>query len=220
MSKSVKWIICIWCFLYAVIMVIALKYESGVPIGDLGIINLHALNNAFRGLFEYERAGGYFRSLYIFTEILGAVSILACVFWTGLGIKDLIKYRDINDVDKSIFATWLLYVLALIVWKVVLKIAVNYAPVSVNLKSGLVVSFPCGNTFLIIISMCSSIYLIGYFLEEKKKLVLTLRAICVAVLVLGIVFRTVSGVNYLTDILGAIGFAVPLVVLYSFVCDV
>ena len=80
-------------------MVIALKYESGVPIGDLGVINLHALNNAFRGLFEYERAGGYFRSLYIFTEILGAVSILACVFWTGLGIKDLIKYRDINDVD-------------------------------------------------------------------------------------------------------------------------
>ncbi len=220
MSKSVKWIICIWCFLYAVIMVIALKYESGVPIGDLGVINLHALNNAFRGLFEYERAGGYFRSLYIFTEILGAVSILACVFWTGLGIKDLIKYRDINDVDKSIFATWLLYVLALIVWKVVLKIAVNYAPVSVNLKSGLVVSFPCGNTFLIIISMCSSIYLIGYFLEEKKNLVLTLRVICVAVFVLGIVFRTVSGVNYLTDILGAIGFAVPLVVLYSFVCDV
>ena len=220
MSKSVKWIICIWCFLYAVIMVIALKYESGVPIGDLGVINLHALNNAFRGLFEYERAGGYFRSLYIFTEILGAVSILACVFWTGLGIKDLIKYRDINDVDKSIFATWLLYVLALIVWKVVLKTAVNYAPVSVNLKSGLVVSFPCGNTFLIIISMCSSIYLIGYFLEEKKNLVLTLRVICVAVLVLGIVFRTVSGVNYLTDILGAIGFAVPLVVLYSFVCDV
>ena len=220
MSKSVKWIICIWCFLYAVIMVIALKYESGVPIGDLGVINLHALNNAFRGLFEYERAGGYFRSLYILTEILGAVSILACVFWTGLGIKDLIKYRDINDVDKSIFATWLLYVLALIVWKVVLKIAVNYAPVSVNLKSGLVVSFPCGNTFLIIISMCSSIYLIGYFLEEKKNLVLTLRVICVAVLVLGIVFRTVSGVNYLTDILGAIGFAVPLVVLYSFVCDV
>ncbi len=220
MSKSVKWIICIWCFLYAVIMVIALKYESGVPIGDLGIINLHALNNAFRGLFEYDRAGGYFRSLYIFTEILGAVSILACVFWTGLGIKDLIKYRDINDVDKSFFATWILYVLALIVWKVVLKIAVNYAPVSVNLKSGLVVSFPCGNTFLIIISMCSSIYLIGYFLEEKKNLVLTLRVICVAVLVLGIVFRTVSGVNYLTDILGAIGFAVPLVVLYSFVCDV
>ena len=220
MSKSVKWIICIWCFLYGVIMVIALKYESGVPIGDLGVINLHALNNAFRGLFEYERAGGYFRSLYIFTEILGAVSILACVFWTGLGIKDLIKYRDINDVDKSIFATWLLYVLALIVWKVVLKTAVNYAPVSVNLKSGLVVSFPCGNTFLIIISMCSSIYLIGYFLEEKKNLVLTLRVICVAVLVLGIVFRTVSGVNYLTDILGAIGFAVPLVVLYSFVCDV
>ena len=220
MSKSTKWIICIWCFLYAVIMVIALKYESGVPIGDLGIINLHALNNAFRGLFEYERAGGYFRSLYIFTEILGVVSILACVFWTGLGIKDLIKYRDINDVDKSIFATWILYVLALIVWKVILKISVNYAPVSVNLKSGLVVSFPCGNTFLIIISMCSSIYLIGYFLEEKKTLVLALRAICVAVIVLGIVFRTVSGVNYLTDILGAIGFAVPLVVLYSFVCDV
>lgn len=220
MSKTVRWIICIWCFLYAVIMVIALKYESSVPIGDLGRINLRALNNAFRGLFDYDRAGGYFNSLYIFTEILGAVSILACVFWTGLGIKDLIKYRDINDVDKSIFATWLLYVLALIVWKVTEKISVNYAPVSVNLKSGLVVSFPCGNTFLIIISMCSSIYLIGYFLEEKKKLVLALRIVCIVILVLGVILRTLSGVNWLTDILGAIGFAVPAVILYSFICDV
>ncbi len=219
MSKSVKWIICIWCFFYAVIMVIALKFESGVPIGDLGSINLRALNNWFRGLFGYEQ-GGYFRSLYLITEGLGVVSILACLFWTGLGIKDLIKYRDINDVDKSIFATWLLYVLALIVWRVTLKISVSYAPVSVHPKSALVVSFPCGNTFLIIISMCSSIYLIGYFLEEKKKLVLALRVACIAILALGIILRTVSGVNWLTDILGAIGFAVPAVVLYSFICEV
>ncbi len=219
MSKSVKWIICIWCFLYAVIMVIALKFESGVPIGDLGSINLRALNNGFRGLFAYEQ-GGYFRSLYLITEGLGVVSILACLFWTGMGIKDLIKYRDINDVDKSIFATWLLYVLALIVWRVTLKISVSYAPVSVHPKSALVVSFPCGNTFLIIISMCSSIYLIGYFLEEKKKLVLALRVACIAILALGIILRTVSGVNWLTDILGAIGFAVPAVILYSFICDV
>ena len=219
MSKSVKWIICIWCFLYAVIMVIALKFESGVPIGDLGSINLRALNNGFRGLFGYGQ-GGYFRSLYLITEGLGVVSILACLFWTGMGIKDLIKYRDINDVDKSIFATWLLYVLALIVWRVTLKISVSYAPVFVHPKSALVVSFPCGNTFLIIISMCSSIYLIGYFLEEKKKLVLALRIVCIAILALGIILRTVSGVNWLTDILGAIGFAVPAVVLYSFICEV
>lgn len=81
MSKAVRWVICIWCFLYAVILLIALKYESNVPVGDLGSINLHALNNGFRELFGYERFGGYFRSLFLFTESLGAVSILACVFW-------------------------------------------------------------------------------------------------------------------------------------------
>ena len=220
MSKSVKWIICIWCFLYAVIFVIALKFESSVPVGDLGSINLRALNNAFRGLFDYEQSGGYFRPLYLITEVFGGISIIACLFWTGLGIKDLIKYRDINDVDKSIFATWLLYVLAIIVWRVTLKISVSYAPVSVHPKSALLVSFPCGNTFLIIISMCSSIYLIGYFLEKKERLVLILRIVCITILVLGVALRTVSGVNWLTDILGAIGFAVPAVVLYSFICDV
>ena len=220
MSKSVKWIICIWCFLYAVIFVIALKFESSVPAGDLGSINLRALNNAFRGLFDYEQSGGYFRPLYLITEVFGGISIIACLFWTGLGIKDLIKYRDINDVDKSIFATWLLYVLAIIVWRVTLKISVSYAPVSVHPKSALLVSFPCGNTFLIIISMCSSIYLIGYFLEKKERLVLILRIVCITILVLGVALRTVSGVNWLTDILGAIGFAVPAVVLYSFICDV
>ena len=52
MSITVRWIIGIWCFLYAVIILIALKYENSVPIGDLGSINLHALNNAFRGLFQ------------------------------------------------------------------------------------------------------------------------------------------------------------------------
>ena len=220
MSKAVRWVICIWCFLYAVILVIALKYESNVPVGDLGSINLHALNNGFRELFGYERFGGYFRSLFLFTEALGVISFLACIFWVSLGIRDLIRYRDINDVDKSIFATVLLYILAIIVWRVTLKLSVNYAPVSVHPKSALVVSFPCGNTFLIIISMCSSIYLIGYFLEEKKKLVLALRGLCIAVLVLGIVLRTVCGTEYLTDILAAVGFAVPAVVLYSFFCDV
>jgi len=220
MSKALRWVICIWCFLYAVILVIALKYESNVPIGDLGSINLHALNNGFRELFHYEQAGGCFRSLYYFSEGLGIISLLACLFWISLGLRDLIRYRDINDVDKSIFATVLLYILAIIVWRVTLKLSVNYAPVSVHPKSALVVSFPCGNTFLLIISMCSSIYLIGYFLEEKKKLVLALRGVCVAVLVLGIIFRTICGTNYLTDILGAIGFAVPAVVLYSFICDV
>jgi hypothetical protein len=220
MSKAVRWIICIWCFIYAVILVIALKFESTVPIGDLGSINLHALNNAFRELFSYERGVGYSRSLFLITEVLGFISFLTCLFWVFLGVRDLVRYRDINDVDKSIIATVLLYILAIIVHKITTKLSVSYAPVMLNPKSALVISFPCGNTFLIIISMCSSIYLIGYFLESKKRLVLILRILCVAVLGLGVILRTVSGVNYLTDVLGAIGFSVPAVVLYSFICDV
>jgi hypothetical protein len=220
MSKAFRWVICIWCFLYAVILVIALKYESAVPVGDLGSINLHALNNSFRELFGYRQGIGYFRSLFLITEVLGFISFLACMFWAFLGIRDLVRYRDINDVDKSIFATILLYILAIIVHKITTKLSVNYAPVMLNPKSALVISFPCGNTFLIIISMCSSVYLTGYFLEEKKRLVLALRILCIAILALGIILRTVCGVNYLTDILGAIGFAVPAVVLYSFICDV
>lgn len=219
MSKAVRWIICIWCFLYAVILVIALKFESTVPIGDLGSINLHALNNAFRELFSYERGVGYSRSLFLITEVLGFISFLTCLFWVFLGVRDLVRYRDINDVDKSIIATVLLYILAIIVHKITTKLSVSYAPVMLNPKSALVISFPCGNTFLIIISMCSSIYLIGYFLEEKKRLVLALRILCISVLALGIILRTVCGANYLTDILGAVGFAVPAVVLYSFICD-
>lgn len=51
-----------------------------------------------------------------------------------------------------------------VVNSVAVQLSVNYAPVQVHPKSAFVISFPCGNTFLIIISMCSSIYLIGYFL--------------------------------------------------------
>nr|MCR5517151.1 hypothetical protein [Lachnospiraceae bacterium] len=62
-----------------------------------------------------------------------------------------------------------------------------------------------------------------YFLEDKKvskRSILMIRSLCVALMVLGVFVRMISGVEWLTDIVGAGCYTIPLLVVYSFFCEV
>ncbi len=220
MKKAAKWVLCIFSFVYGIDLIILLKMtEDHVP-GCLESVGLPSVNMFFRNLFDYGSSGGYFRLPYLISEVLGIISLIICFFWVGLAISDAIKNGSIDRMDKTYFSTVCLYILGVITRKILVSLNINYAPATVSEKSALIVSFPCGNVFLIIFSMCSSFYLVGYCLEEKKRIVLILRIVCMIILVLGLITGLVSGVYWLTDIAGAICFAVPALVIYSFFCDV
>lgn len=210
-------------FLYAIVLMIAVKIVDVDRIGpNMTKIGLSTVNNWFRNLWSYNETLGYSKVFYIISMILGIIALLAAGVWAGIGIFQYIKEKDINKVDKSIIATGGFYILLLIKYALIKGMSFNFSPVKLDGESAPKVSFPSGHTMLFIASMASTIYLVGYFLEkeEQKRIVLILRIICVAVMVLGITVRTLSGVCWLTDIIAGILLTVPTLIIYTFFCDV
>ena len=212
----------IFIFLYTICLVLALKVKDVEAIGPKNTeVGLAFLNEWFRNLFHYGEEG-YFKFWYVFTQILGYVSYAVCAFWSVLYWREVIKTKGWNGVgvDKNLMATWWLYLLTMIICLVFSRVAINYRPLVMPGKTKLAVSFPSIHVILFIIAWGSTIFHVADIFSERKKLVIVLHSICTFFMVLGIIGRMISGVNWFTDILGGIGFGLTLLLIYSFFFDI
>lgn len=200
MDSSKKVCIFIYSFLYALAWILFVKFEEHNLLGSHYTITM---NRWFRELWHYDIEIGHFRGVYFFSQLLGGLLLAVCIFWAGIGVVQFIKNKDINSVDKDIFAATVLYIIALIKFGFLRLLDIN-----------------CGMIMLIAVSMSSTMYLVGLFLENNKKMVLILRIICVAVMVIGVIVRTICGINLLSDIIAGILVSIPSVALYSIFWDV
>jgi len=224
MKKELKWAICIFSFLYFLCLAIALKVKDVQIIGPYNVeIGLASVNAWFRKLCNYDNGIGYSAFWYYFSQVMVFLAMALSLFWIGLGVYQYSKDRDSSDIDKSLIATYGLYILALLFFLIYRKLSINNGPVPLPGKDGTGVSFPSFHAMLFLVAMGSTIYLSGYFLEDhkvSKKLILMIRIFFAFLMVLGIFARIISGVEWITDLLGGICFTVPLLVIYSFFCDV
>lgn len=126
-------------------------------------------------------------------------------------------------MDKSLISTGVLYILTIIMYVVFEKCIVNYRPVIMEGETEVEASFPSSHTMLVIVVMGSTFFLVKYFLEEKenmKKIILLVRILCVAVALLMVAGRLLSGVHWLSDIVAGIFISATFLSLYSFFADV
>jgi len=224
MKKELKWTICIFSFLYFVDLVIMLKIKDVRYVGENHVkVGLATVNSWFRNLWRYDADTGFSMIGYNLSQAFGIISGLMCLFWIGLGIYQYSQNRDSSDIDKSLIATYGLYVLAVVFGVIYKGLAVNCGPVVLPGREVAGISFPSWHTMLYLVGMGSTTYLSGYFLEDKKvskRRILMIRSLCVALMVLGVFVRMISGVEWLTDIVGAVCYTIPLLVVYSFFCEV
>lgn len=210
--------------LYSIAITIAVLTVDVAAIGPDGTkVGLSTINNWFRDLFSYDAGLGYSKFWYNITQIIGYFCLLVCVFWGCVGLYQLIKEKDINRVDKSLIATGVLYILTIIMYVVFEKCIVNYRPVIMESETEVEASFPSSHTMLVIVVMGSTFFLVKYFLEEKenmKNIILLVRILCVAVTLLMVAGRLLSGVHWLSDIVAGIFISATLLSLYSFFADV
>ena len=209
LAVSILWILCIKCVdVYAV----------GPDCTEVGF---SSLNMSFRNLFDYGELG-YSPFWYNVTKIIGYISILICVFWGCVGNYQMIREKSFNAIDKSIIATGILYVLTIALYVFFEVCIINYRPVIMPDETAPEASFPSSHTMLAIVAFGSMIFLVGYFLEDKKykTIVLAVRVICIVLMVLMVVGRLVSGVHWLTDIIGGVLISGTLLSLYSIFADV
>lgn len=158
------------------------------------------------------RLTGVHMSLYHITDWLGLVPIFVAMCFALLGLVQLVKRRSLRKVDSDILILGGFYLAVMAVYVLFEAVTLNYRPVLIN--GILEASYPSSTTLLVTTVMpVAAIQLKSRIkhLKLKRYLIFTIR-IFIAFMVLG---RLVSGVHWITDIIGGLLLSAALVTMYS-----
>jgi len=183
------------------------KFVDVQPIGPKkSEVGLATINAAM--LFDAE----YNMVWYSVTEVLGILAILVAGCFGLLGLMQLIKGKSLKAVDPDIYVLGGFYALVIVMYAVFEIVVVNYRPVI--LEEGLEASYPSSHTMLVICIMATAIMQIKNRIQ-KPVLCKVLCIVCRLMIVVMVLGRLISGVHWLTDILGGVLISVALVMFYS-----
>lgn len=176
------------------------------PIGAKNTyIGFSTLNSYFHHLT------GVHMTIYTITDWLGLIPIFVCCVFGGLGLVQLIKRRSLFKVDKDLILLGIYYFIVIIGYLVFEMIPINYRPILIDGR--LEASYPSSTTLLVLSVMPTLI------LQVKRRsthIVFTKIVDVLAILfsLFMVIGRLVSGVHWLTDIIGALILSTGLYCLY------
>ena len=151
-------------------------------------------------------------TLYNITDWLGLVPIFICVFFGGVGFIQLLKRKSLFKVDFDIVALGIYYVIVISGYLIFEMIPINYRPLLIN--GFLEASYPSSTTLLVLSVMPTIIIQANRRLKNDtiKRIIATITAIFAIFMVVG---RLISGVHWLTDIIGSVFLSVGLFYIYK-----
>lgn len=148
---------------------------------------------------------------YNATDWLSIIPLCFILGFAVLGLVQLIKRKSLFKVDASILLLGVFYIAVMAGYILFEFYAVNYRPVLIN--GILEVSYPSSTTLLVLCVMpTAALQLRSRIKNHRVKNIVTF-VICVftAFMVMG---RIISGVHWITDIIGGVFLSVGLVLIY------
>lgn len=183
-----------------------LRYIDTKPIGPNGsVVGFAKLNEFVHNLT------GVNMTLYNITDWSGLVPVFIAFGFALLGLFQWIKRRKITKVDCSILALGGFYIAVIGVYLLFERVVINYRPVLIN--GYLEVSYPSSTTLLVMCVMPTALMQFNSRMKNKalKKFVSAITIFFIAFMVIG---RIVSGVHWITDIIGGALLSAGLVMMY------
>jgi undecaprenyl-diphosphatase len=184
-----------------------------MAIGPLGSsVGLAGMNGAFRDLI------GVRWELYWLTDILGLVPIVLALCYAAVGAYQLIRRRSLLLVDRRILSLGALYVVFGAVFLYFELMPINFRPVLID--GVLEASYPSSTTL-----MCTTVvpsFLLDVRTRVAKKWVYTLIfVVSMLFLAFTVTARILSGVHWISDIIGGVIISLALLFGYSAIlgCD-
>ena len=180
-----------------------------VDVSPIGPNNSHVgfatLNKAVHSLT------GVNMTLYVITDWLGLVPIITAFCFAVLGLIQLIKRKSILRVDRSIIALGIFYIAVITTYILFEYVVINYRPVLIN--GYLEASYPSSTTMLTLTVMITAIMQLQDRIKNKalKNAITLIIALFTAFMVIG---RILSGVHWITDIIGGALISTALITLY------
>jgi len=161
--------------------------ESNTPVG------FAALNCRFHQLV------GVHLKLYILTDWLGLVPVCVCLIFGVAGLIQLIKRKSLKAVDFDILALGIYYLLVVMGYLIFEACPINYRPILI--RGVAEPSYPSSTTLLVLSVMPTLAFQAKCRLKKGRSSITVLSMAFSLFMVIG---RAVSGVHWITDIMGAV----------------
>ena len=151
-------------------------------------------------------------TLYVITDWLGLVPIAIAFGFAILGVIQWIKRKKIWKVDYSILALGIFYIAVIFAYVFFEIIIINYRPTLID--GYLEASYPSSTTMLVMCVMPTTAMQLNKRIKSDfaKCCVNALIILFTAFMVIG---RIISGVHWITDIIGGALLSAGLVKLYD-----
>lgn len=150
--------------------------------------------------------------LYNITDWLGLVPIGVAFGFAILGLIQLIKRKSLLRVDRSILALGVFYIMVVAVYLFFEIVVINYRPVLI--EGCLEASYPSSTTMLVTCVMPSAAIQAKERIKNKALRQGVIIAI-IAFIAFMVVARLLSGVHWITDIIGGALFSLGVVMAYK-----
>ena len=190
-----------------ILWTIAVCFFDVQPIGPQGSsVGFAQLNQYVHNLL------GVHFDLYMITDWLGLVPLCVCVGFGILGLRQWIIRKKFAEVDRELLALGGFYIITIAVYVLFEIFVVNYRPVLID--GILEASFPSSTTMLTLCVMPSAIMQFNARIKNRilKQWGVGLTILFIIFMVIG---RLVSGVHWITDIIGGILLSAGLVTMYD-----
>ena len=186
---------------------VALCFVDVQSIGPQGSeVGFATVNGAFH------RLTGVHMALYTLTDWLSLIPVAVILGFGLLGLAQWISRKKLRKVDQSILVLGGFYLVVMAFYLLFEYLVINRRPVLVG--GYLEASYPSSTTMLVLCVMPTALLQ----LKQRIKIPLLRKTVCTAIaaftafMVMG---RLISGVHWLTDIIGGALLSAALVLLYS-----
>lgn len=188
--------------LWTILVMFADVKPAGVNGTDIGLSTVNVWFHQLTGVNLW---------LYNLTDWLEWIAILICAGFAVLGGIQLIRRKSLKKVDTDLLLLGGYYLLIVLAYLVFNQITINYRPILIDGEMEL--SYPSSTTLLVLSVMPTLKFQAD---RRTKNTAARQAAAAFAILfsVLMVIGRTVSGVHWLSDIIGSVLLSAGLFLLY------
>ena len=156
-------------------------------------------------------------SLYVITDWLGLIPIGTAFGFAVVGLVQLIKHKTLWKVDHSILSLGVFYIVVMAVYVLFETVVINYRPTLID--GYLEASYPSSTTMLVMCVMPTAMMQLRSRIKNDviRRCVTIAIAAFIAFMVIG---RLVSGVHWITDIIGGALVSAAIVWMYYAISNV
>ena len=156
-------------------------------------------------------------SLYVITDWLGLIPIGVAFGFAVLGLVQWIKRKSILKVDRSILVLGGFYIVVMAVYVLFEMVVINYRPTLID--GYLEASYPSSTTMLVMCVMPTALIQLRARIKNKvfSRCVMIAIAVFIVFMIIG---RLVSGVHWISDIIGGALVSAAIVLMYYAISNV